>query len=63
MECYMVEAELMGRRAKERTGIKMFDWMKKRTNEQLEKDVGNVAREIKIWRRNRPRFVNGMTMI
>lgn len=33
-EHYMMETELVGKRAKGRQKMKMFDWMRKRLNEQ-----------------------------
>lgn len=63
MESYMVETELLGRRAWVRQRMKIFDLMKKRMKMQSKKDLGDVAKDKNKWIRKMLWFVRIMNTL
>ena len=59
MERHIIETETVGKRARGRHSMRMFDWMTTRSNVCNAKDLGNIARDKEKWRKSKPCFVNG----
>ena len=59
MERHIIETETVGKRARGRQSMRMFDWMTTRLNVCNAKDLGNIARDKEKWRKSKPCFVNG----